>query len=158
MLGKDASAMKRMSTAFTIPDATLISVAAELLSDAKWKRGGKPEEKPAWSDVQQVGKPTVEARCCKFERAADIASTVTATKSPLARFKSRWTLRNRLKSIVTRANHGTRDRHITISLSDISQFSTKSITILTIIRSIFFIPALDCTRTLFFAKYVLISL
>ncbi|KYM84125.1 hypothetical protein ALC53_05502 [Atta colombica] len=94
MLGKDASAMKRMSTAFTIPDATLISVAAELLSDAKWKRGGKPEEKPAWSDVQQVGKPTVEARCCKFERAADIASTVTATKSPLARFKSSRTCGN----------------------------------------------------------------
>lgn len=55
---RTASAIKRM---YAIPDAT--PVAAELLGDAKWKRGGKSKEKPA--DVQQVGKSTAEARCCE---------------------------------------------------------------------------------------------
>lgn len=46
-LEKDTSAIKRMSAASAIPDAIPSSVAAELLGDAKWKRGGKPslEEK-----------------------------------------------------------------------------------------------------------------
>lgn len=69
-----------MSAASAIPDATPVSVAAELLGDAKSKREGKLEEKPAWSDVQQVGKPTAETRCGKsaLERAADTASAATA--------------------------------------------------------------------------------
>lgn len=67
-LEKDTSAIKRMSAASAIPDAIPSSIAAELFGDAKWKRGGKPEEKPAWSDVQQVGKRTVEARAGRGHR------------------------------------------------------------------------------------------
>lgn len=55
--------MNSQSAASAIPDAILRRAVARLAEsgrvlrdDAKWKRGGKPEEKLAWPDVQQVGK------------------------------------------------------------------------------------------------------
>lgn len=119
-LEEDASAIKRMSTTSAIPDATPVSVAAELLDDAKWKRGGKPEEKPAWSDVQQVGKPTAETRGAASPRSSGLRAPRVqrrrSTRSPPAEFESRQALRESLRSAVTRANRGTRDNHrVTIS-------------------------------------------